>query len=101
MYTCVNIIHKSIPHLSLKNNLFTVASARIVAGNDQIHQPPCGGCRTVVEFDLDWHGDIMDLHQSDDLHATAILGNVKRPLILFCKLAGLVPVDITGKPITA
>jgi len=54
-----------------------------------------------VEFELDWQGDIMDLHTSDDLHGSAILGNVKRPLMLFCKLAGLTPVDITGEPIGA
>ena len=90
-----------LDRMSMKDNLFTVASARVVASNAQIKQPPCGGCRTVVEFDLDWQGDIMDLHPSDDLHGTAILGNVKRPLMLFCKLAGLTPVDITGKPLSA
>jgi hypothetical protein len=90
-----------VDRLSLKNNLLTVVSGRIVANNDQIRQPPCGGCRTVVRFDLDWHGDIMDLHTGDDLHALAFLGNLKRPLMLFSKLAGLIPTDITGKPISA
>ena len=90
-----------LDRMSMKGNLLTLASGRVAAGNDQIHQPPCGGCRTVVEFELDWQGDIMDLHPSDDLHASAILGNVKRPLMLFCKLADLTPVDITGKPLTA
>jgi hypothetical protein len=90
-----------VDRMSMKNGLLTVASARVVASNDQIRQPPCGGCRTVVEFELDWQGDIMDLHTSDDLHGSAILGNFRRPLFLFCKLAGLTPVDITGKPIGA
>ena len=88
-----------LDRMSMKDNLLTVASGRVVAGNEQIRQPPCGGCRTVVQFRLDWQGDIMDLHPSDDLHASAILGNLKRPLILFSKLAGLAPVDIAGKPI--
>ena len=90
-----------IDRLSLKNNLLTAVSGRVVANNDQIQQPPCGGCRTVVRFALDWQGDIMDLHTGDDLHATAILGNFRRTLMLFCKLAGLTPVDITGKPSAA
>lgn len=90
-----------LDRMSMKDNLLTVASGRIVAGNQQIRQPPCGGCRTVVEFELDWQGDIMDLHPSDDLHASAILGNVKRPLVLFAKLVGLTPVDIAGKPLGA
>jgi hypothetical protein len=89
-----------VDRMSMKNDLFTVASSRVVASNDQIRQPPCGGCRTVVEFELDWQGDIMDLHPSDDLHGSAILGSFKRPLILFCNLAGLTPVDITGKPLS-
>jgi hypothetical protein len=88
-----------VDRLSLKDSLFTVVSGRVVANNDRIQQPPCGGCRTVVEFALDWQGDILDLHPGDDLHATAILGNFRRPLMLFCKLAGLTPVDITGKPV--
>jgi hypothetical protein len=87
-----------IDRLSLKNNLLTVASGRVAANNDQIRQPPCGGCRTVVRFALDWQGDIMDLHTGDDLHATAVLGNYRKRLMLFCRLAGLIPVDITGKP---
>jgi len=29
----------------------------------------------------------------------AFLGNLKRPLMLFSKLAGLTPTDITGKPL--
>ncbi|MCR4412392.1 MAG: hypothetical protein NUV77_08210, partial [Thermoguttaceae bacterium] len=37
-----------VDRLSLKNNLITVVSGRIAAGNDRIRQPPCGGCRTVV-----------------------------------------------------
>ena len=88
-----------VDRLSLKNNLLTVVSGRIAANNDQILQPPCGGCRTVVRFELDWRGDIMDLHTGDDLHALAFLGNLKRPLMLFSKLAGLTPTDITGKPL--
>jgi hypothetical protein len=89
-----------VDRLSLKNNLLTVVSGRVVANNDQIQQPPCGGCRTVVRFEIDWHGDIMDLHTGDDLHALAFLGNLKRPLMLFSKLAGLTPTDITGKPLS-
>ncbi|HUT01847.1 MAG TPA: hypothetical protein VM031_05295 [Phycisphaerae bacterium] len=90
-----------LDRLSMKKDLLTVASGRVVENNDGIRQPPCGGCRTVVEIKLDWRGDIMDLHPSDDLHASLILGDFKRPLMLFCKLAGLTPVDITGKPVIA
>jgi hypothetical protein len=84
----------------LKNDLLTVVSGRVVRNNDQIQQPPCGGCRTVIKFELDWQGDIMNLHTGDDLHALALLGNFQRSLMLFCKLAGLRPADITGKPYT-
>ena len=90
-----------VDRLSLKDNLLTVVSGRVAAGNDQIQQPPCGGCRTVVRFELDWQGDIMDLHPGDDLHSSAFLGNFKRPLMLFSRLAGLTPTDITGKPVSA
>jgi len=90
-----------VDRLSLKDGLLTVASGRVAASNDQMRQPPCGGCRTVVAFELDWQGDIMDATRGDDLHATAILGNFKRQLMLFSKLAGLTPVDITGKPFAA
>jgi hypothetical protein len=90
-----------VDRLSLKNNLLTVVSGRVVANNDRIQQPPCGGCRTVVRFELDWQGDIMDLNIGDDLHASAFLGNLRRPLLLFCKLSGLTPCDITGKPSVA
>lgn len=85
---------------SLKDNLLTAVSGRVVANNDQMQQPPCGGCRTVVKFALDWDGDIMDATRGDDLHALACLGNHRRTLLLFCKLAGLAPTDITGKPVT-
>jgi len=84
--------------LSMKDGQLVVASAKVVAGNDQIQQPPCGGCRTVVQFALDWKGDILDLHPSDDLHGSAVLGDFRQPLLLFAKLAGLTPVDIAGKP---
>ena len=90
-----------VDRLSLKNNLLTVVSGRVAANNDRIQQPPCGGCRTVVRFELDWQGDIMDLHTGDDLHASAFLGSFRKPLLLFCKLAGLTPTDITGKPVAA
>lgn len=90
-----------VDRLSLTNNLLTVVSGRVAANNDQIQQPPCGGCRTVVRFELDWQGDIMDLHTGDDLHALAFVGNLKRPLMLFARLAGLTPTDITGKPLSA
>jgi hypothetical protein len=90
-----------LDRLSLKGDLFTVVSGRVVRNNDQIRQPPCGGCRTVIEFELDWQGDIMDLHPGDDLHALVVLGNFRRTLLLFSKLAGLTPTDITGKPVTA
>ena len=90
-----------VDRLSLKDNLLTVVTGRVAANNDRIQQPPCGGCRTVVRFDIDWQGDIMDLHPGDDLHAWAVLGNFQKPLLLFCKLAGLTPTDITGRPRTA
>jgi len=90
-----------VDRLSLTNNLLTVVSGRVAANNDQIQQPPCGGCRTVVRFELDWQGDIMDLHTGDALHALAFVGTLKRPLMLFARLAGLTPTDITGKPLSA
>ena len=89
-----------LDRLSLKDNLLTAVSGRIVASNDQMQQPPCGGCRTVVKFALDWQGDILDATRGDDLHALAVIGNYRRTLMLFCKLAGLTPTDITGKPVT-
>jgi len=87
-----------LDRVSLKNNKFIVASAKVTANNDVLRQPPCGGCRTIVEFKLDWDGNIMDL-DTTDLHGSAVLGDFKSTLMQFCKLAGLVPVDIAGKPI--
>jgi hypothetical protein len=89
-----------LDRLSLKDNLLTAVSGRVVANNDQMPQPPCGGCRTVVKFALDGQGDIMDATRGDDLHALAVLGNYRRTLLLFCRLAGLTPTDIAGKPVT-
>ena len=88
-----------LDRVSLKNNKFIVASAKVTANNDVLRQPPCGGCRTVVEFKLDWDGNIMDF-DTTDLHGSAVLGDFKSTLMQFCKLAGLVPVDIAGKPIS-
>jgi len=85
---------------SLKENRLIVASAKVTANNDVHQQPPCGGCRTVVEYQLDWQGDIMDL-DTTDLHGSAVLGDFKSTLLQFCKLAGLAPVDIAGRPLLA
>ena len=82
----------------MANDKIIVAAARVTANNDVHQQPPCGGCRTVVEYQLDWDGDIMDLDVTD-LHGSAVLGNFKPTLVQFCKLAGLTPVDIAGKPL--
>jgi hypothetical protein len=88
-----------LDRVSLKNDKFIVASSKVTGNNDVFPQPPCGGCRTVVEFELDWNGDIMDL-DTTDLHGSAVLGDFKSTLLQFCKLADLIPVDIAGKPIT-
>ena len=77
---------------------FIVAAAKVTANNDVHRQPPCGGCRTVVEYELAWAGNIMDLDVTD-LHGSAVLGNFRATLIQFCRLAGLVPVDIAGNPL--
>lgn len=86
-----------LDRVSLKNDKFIVASSKVTGNNDVFPQPPCGGCRTVVEFELDWNGNIMDL-DTTDLHGSAVLGDFKSTLIQFCKLAGLVPVDVAGNP---
>jgi len=87
-----------LDRVSLAGDKFIVATARVTANNDVYKQPPCGGCRTVVEYELDWDGNIMDL-DTTDLHGSAVLGNFKSTLFQFCKLAGLVPVDIAGNPL--
>jgi hypothetical protein len=87
-----------LDRVSLANDKFIVASATVTANNDVYQQPPCGGCRTIVEFGLDWDGNIMDL-DTTDLHGSAVLGDFKSTVLQFCKLADLTPVDIAGKPI--
>jgi hypothetical protein len=87
-----------LDRVSLASDKFIVASAKVTANNDVHKQPPCGGCRTVVEYQLDWDGNIMDF-DTTDLHGSAVLGNFKSTLIQFCRLAGLTPVDIAGKPL--
>jgi len=89
-----------LDRVSLANDKFIVASAKVTANNDVYQQPPCGGCRTIVEFDLDWDGNIMDL-DTTDLHGSAVLGDFKSTVLQFCKLADLTPVDIAGEPISA
>ncbi len=89
-----------LDRVSLKNDKLIVASSKVTGNNDVFEQPPCGGCRTVVEFELDWGGNVMDL-DTTDLHGSAVLGDFKSTLIQFCKLAGLVPVDLAGEPIPA
>jgi hypothetical protein len=89
-----------LDRVSLKNDKFIVASSKVTGNNDVFPQPPCGGCRTVVEFELNWDGDIMDL-DTTDLHGSAVLGEFKSTLLQFCKLAGLIPVDIAGNPFSA
>jgi len=42
----------------------------------------------------------MDLDITD-LHGSAVLGDFQSTLVQFCKLAGLVPVDIAGIPLPA
>jgi hypothetical protein len=89
-----------VDRVSLKSDKLIVASSKVTGNNDTFPQPPCGGCRTVVEFELDWNGDIMDL-DTTDLHGSAVLGDFKSVLLQFCKLADLVPVDIAGNPVSA
>ncbi|MBC8869126.1 MAG: hypothetical protein H8E44_06895 [Planctomycetes bacterium] len=89
-----------LDRVSLANDKFIVASANVTANNDVYQQPPCGGCRTIVEFDLDWDGNIMDLDVTD-LHGSAVLGDFRSTVLQFCKLADLTPVDIAGEPISA
>jgi len=89
-----------LDRVSLANAKFIVASAKVTANNDVYQQPPCGGCRTIVEFDLDWDGNIMDL-DTTDLHGSAVLGDFKSAVLQFCKLSDLTPVDIAGEPISA
>ena len=87
-----------LDRVSMTGDKFIVAAAKVTANNDVHRQPPCGGCRTVVEYELDWAGNIMDLDVTD-LHGSAVLGNFRATLIQFCRLAGLVPVDIAGNPL--
>jgi len=87
-----------LDRVSMTGDKFIVAAAKVTANNDVHRQPPCGGCRTVVEYELAWAGNIMDL-DIPDLHGSAVLGNFRATLIQFCRLAGLVPVDIAGNPL--
>jgi hypothetical protein len=85
-----------LDRVSLKNDKFIVAAAKVTGNNDTFPQPPCGGCRTIVEYELDWDGNIMDL-DTTDLHGSAVLGDFKSTVLQFCTLATLTPVDIAGK----
>jgi len=77
----------------------SVASGRVVANTEQVAQPPCGGCRTSVEIALDDIPDILEVHPSRDLHEWCFLGNHRRDIINYSKLAGLKVADLTGKPL--
>ena len=89
-----------LDRVSMTGDKFIVAAAKVTGNNDVLQQPPCGGCRTVVEYELDWDGNIMDLDITD-LHGSAVLGSFKSTLVQFCRLAGLVqPVDIAGHPLS-
>jgi hypothetical protein len=79
----------------------SVASGRVVANTEQVAQPPCGGCRTSVEIALDDIPDVLEVQPSRDLHEWCFLGNHRRDIINYSKLAGLKVADLTGKPLVA
>jgi len=73
-----------------------VSTGRVVRNTEKITQPPCGGCRTSVEFAMDGIANTLDMQAGH--HKWCILGNYGRRIRNFCKLAGIPVADLTGKP---
>ena len=76
---------------------FTIGSGRIMANTLDMAQPPSGGCRTSVAFELD--GVRNALNTGIGHHQWCVLADVVRPFLAFCKLAGLNVADLEGNEI--
>ncbi len=83
--------------MDLTGDVLTLGAGRVVANTDDFAQPPCGGCRTTVAFDLD---DVRNvLKTGSGHHQWCVLAEVMRPLLAYCQLAGTEVADLTGQPI--
>jgi hypothetical protein len=72
-----------------------VGEGRVVANTEQIAQPPCGGCRTSVDIAVDGLADVLAV-KCQTLHHYVVLGRYLRPVVHYCKLAGLKAFDLTA-----
>jgi hypothetical protein len=81
----------------LNENSMILGTVRVVANTEKIAQPPCGGCRTSVEFAVDGVANTLDIEAGH--HKWCVLGNYGRKIRNFCKLAGIQVADLTGKPL--
>jgi len=56
-----------------------------------IETPPTGGCRTLVEMELD---DVADSRDTKGFHQLFIYGDLEMPFKAYCRLAGIEVVHI-------
>ena len=70
-------------------------SGRLILGTGEvvtnIDTPPCGGCRTSVELEMD---DVEDTRDCKGFHQLFILGRHDRLFRAYCRLAGIEVVPI-------
>ncbi len=85
--------------MDLVGSRLILNAGRVVANTESIRQPPCGGCRTSVEFALDGVDDTLKIGAGH--HKWCVLGDVARPMRAYCRLAGIQAADLTGKPLAA
>ncbi len=72
-----------------------LGGGKTIANTESIAQPPCGGCRTSVEFELDGVADTLEVDKGH--HKWCILENEVRPIKAYCQLAGIKVADLTGR----
>jgi len=90
-------IGKRATIMDFHEDVCTLGTGRVVANTEAFAQPPCGGCRTTVAFELD---DVQDvLKTGSGHHQWCVLADVLRPLRAYCQLAGVRMADLTGQPV--
>jgi len=79
----------------LAKDSMILGGGKTIANTESIAQPPCGGCRTSVEFELDGVADTLAIDKGH--HKWCILENEVRPIKAYCQLAGTKVADLTGR----
>ena len=89
-------IGKRATIMDFHEDALSLGAGRVVANTEDFAQPPCGGCRTTVAFELD---DVRDvLKTGSGHHQWCVLGDVTRSLQAYCQLADVKVADLTGEP---